>query len=273
LRVDRDGNLYAGTESGGLFRTSSDGEDWVRVNLPVNDGGIGAIIVDANSAIFIANDVHGVYESIDNGGTWFRLSDGLGDTSVYCLGYLPNGRLVAGTAKGEISITGDSAPTWRRKADLGRPVTSLLVRSSEEIYASAWAGGIYRFGETSPAVTAVNPGLEDLFINSLYSGGTGYIFAGSRNAGIFRTDQEHIFWQGVGGSTVSREVITFRGSLLGELFAGTGNGIFVSTDLGLTWTKLDRGLGSREIRALAVTITGVVFAGSADGVYRSIRPQ
>jgi len=123
LRLDREGNIYAGTESGKLFHTATDGASWVRVPLPVDDGGISAIVVDPASTLFIANDMHGIFESLDKGDTWFRLNEGLGDTAVYSLSYVPGGRLVAGTARGEISITGDSTPIWRRKADLARPVT------------------------------------------------------------------------------------------------------------------------------------------------------
>jgi len=271
LRADRDGNLYAGTAGGKLFRTITDGEDWVPVHLPVNDGGITEIIVDPTRRIFIANDIHGVFASVDNGLGWFQLNGGLGDTMVYSLAYLPGGRLAAGTARGEISVTGDSTPIWELKADVARPVTSLLVISNEEIYASAWAGGIYRFGESSQTVVQVNAGLQDLFVNGLYSGGSGYLFAGTRSSGLYRSDIGNIFWQNVGGSTLSRDVIVFRSTPYGELFAGTGSGIFLSTDMGLQWIKLDGGIGSREVRALAVNEEATVFAGTVDGVYRSIR--
>jgi len=271
LRTDRDGNLFAGTESGRLFRTITDGDDWVRIPLPVEEGGITAILLDPTRRMFIANDIHGIFESVDNGQSWFQLNGGLGDTAVYCLAYLPSGRLVAGTGGGEIWMTGDSVPLWEKRTDLARSVTSILVRSNEEIYASTWGGGVYRFGETSQTVAPENTGLPDLFVNSLYSGWFGYIFAGTRSSGLFRGEPGQVFWQSIGGSSVSRDVIVFRATQYGELFAGTGTGIFLSLDSGVQWIKLESGIGSQEVRALAVNDAATVFAGTVDGVYRTIR--
>ena len=271
LRVDQTGILYAGTESGKIFRSVTDGNDWSPVLLPTADGAITAIITDPLRRIFVANDIHGVFESIDAGVSWSPINGGLEDTAIYALAYLPSGALVAGSARGDVSVTGSGVPIWSRKFSFARTVTSLLVLSSEEIYAAAWSAGIYRFGELGAAAEAVNAGLQDLYVNALHSGASGYLFAGTRTGGVFRSDLGDIFWQNTGGGSISREVIAFRTSQYNELFAGTGTGIFISADAGLHWTKLDAGIGSQEVRALAINGNATVFAGTIDGVYRSIR--
>ncbi len=271
LRVDQTGILYAGTEGGKLFRSVTDGNDWTALPLPVAGGAITAIIVDPLRRIFVANDIHGILESLDGGATWFGINGGLEDTAIYALAYLPSGELVAGSARGDVSVTGNGSLTWTTTLSLARPVTSFLVRSSGEIYAASWGGGVYRFSEAESAAVTVNAGLEDLFVNVLHSSLSGYLFAGTRTSGAFRTEPEHPFWQNSGGGSIDRRVIAFRTTQFGEIFAGTGAGIFLSTDAGLHWMHLAEGIGSREVRALSVNESATVFAGTGDGVYRSIR--
>ena len=79
------------------------------------------------------------------------------------------------------------------------------------------------------------------------------------------------------GANVSSLVINGKGIL-----AGTGQGIFNSTDDGQTWNKLKGGVESAYIISLAVTemeifsvfcfaqVNSEVFVGTAKGVFRSI---
>jgi ligand-binding sensor domain-containing protein len=271
LRVDQDGVLYAGSESGRLFRSITDGNDWTPVAVPFPDGAVTAIITDQLRRLYVANEIHGIFESTDGGAAWFGLNDGLGDSSIYALAFLPGGALIAGSARGYVSTSTGGNTLWTSHFSLARPVTSLLVLSSADICAGTWGAGVYRFGEGDSTARDVNPGLQDPYVNVLYSGGTGFLFAGTRSAGLFRSDPDNIFWQSSGGGSLSREIAALKMSQYGEMFAGTSNGIFYSTDAGTGWTALSGGIGSREVRALAINENARVFAGTADGVWRSVR--
>jgi ligand-binding sensor domain-containing protein len=271
LRADLAGVVYAGTESGRLYRTVTDGDDWVPVPLPAEGGAITAIIVDPLRRMFVANDVHGVYASIDGGVSWAPFNAGLADTAIYTLAYMPGGSLAAGSARGHLSVASGSDAAWTRKFTFQRPVTSILAVSTDEFFASCWGSGVFRFTGSDSVPASVNAGLPDLFVNVLHSGAGGYFFAGTRNNGVFRADPGQLFWQAAGGASVSREVVALRTSTYGELFAGTGTGVYLSTDAGLLWTRLDVGIGSREVRALTIDGNARVFAGTMDGVYRSVR--
>jgi hypothetical protein len=50
-----------------------------------------------------------------------------------------------------------------------------------------------------------------------------------------------------------------------NLFAGTGGGVFLSTNNGTSWTPVNTGLTNADVRALAVSGTNL-FAGTDDGV-------
>jgi ligand-binding sensor domain-containing protein len=271
LRADQAGVLYAGTESGKLYRTVTDGGVWNLVPLPTSGGAITAIIVDPVRRIFVANDVHGIYASVDGGSSWVSFNAGLQDTSVYSLAYLPGGSLAAGSDLGHVSVVDPASPAWIRRFTFARPVVSILPLSTDVFFASVWGSGVYRFtaGDSVPA--SVNAGLPDLYVNVLHAGAGGFLFSGTRTTGVARSDPEQVYWQDAGGGSISRDVASLRTSVYGELFAGTGTGVYLSLDSGLHWTKLDAGIGSREVRALAINENARVFAGTADGVYRSIR--
>lgn len=271
LRADQVGTLYAGTESGKLYRTVTGGDDWVPVFLPVQDGAVVSIIIDPIRRIFIANEEHGVYRSNDGGQNWFHSVEGMEDTAIYSLAYLPSGKIVAGSARGEVYAAGPGSESWRRIVSLARPVTYLFAVSSEDLLATTWGGGVYGIIDSSSTAAPLNAGLPDLYLNAVHTGTAAYLFAATRNSGVYRSDPTEVFWQNVGGATIGREIFIFRTSQYGELFAGTATGVYVSYDDGVQWYRLDAVIGTREVRALAIDETATVFAGTADGVYRSIR--
>ena len=54
-----------------------------------------------------------------------------------------------------------------------------------------------------------------------------------------------------------------------NIFAGTGNGIFLSTNNGANWTAVDSGLTDLHVRALAISGTNLFAGTDRGGVYRS----
>jgi ligand-binding sensor domain-containing protein len=273
LRIDQAGVLYAGSESGKLFRSVTDGDEWSPVILPHGDGAVTSIVPDPLGRLFVTNDVHGVYLSIDGGVTWSQANAGLTDTSIYAMTYVAGGTLLVGSARGRVSGISPGGTVWTERFSIARPVTFLQAVSSQEVFAASWGSGIIRFGPSDSTAVTLNAGLQDLFVNVVYPGPGGYLFAGTRSAGVYRSDPGSIFWQNAGGGSISREVIALRATSYGELFAGTATGVFVSTDQGIHWTHLTGGIGAQEVRALAAGDGGRVFAGTAGGVYRSVRTE
>jgi photosystem II stability/assembly factor-like uncharacterized protein len=54
-----------------------------------------------------------------------------------------------------------------------------------------------------------------------------------------------------------------------HIFAGTGRGVFRSTDDGDSWTLFNDGLTSKDVRSLAVNSSGHIFAGTTGAIFRS----
>jgi photosystem II stability/assembly factor-like uncharacterized protein len=68
--------LYAGSEGGGLFKTTDKGLNWTAISEDLNLGGIGAIEVDPNNEniVYMAQG-HKLYKSFNGGTGWSVLQD------------------------------------------------------------------------------------------------------------------------------------------------------------------------------------------------------
>jgi ligand-binding sensor domain-containing protein len=89
LAITSNGDFYAGTSGGGLFRSKNNGDSWSKIDIPSNY--VGAIAINSDGHIFIGTSLRGVYRSMDNGQTWNQINTGLTNTSVRSLAILSEG--------------------------------------------------------------------------------------------------------------------------------------------------------------------------------------
>ncbi|WP_054692221.1 WD40/YVTN/BNR-like repeat-containing protein [Geotalea toluenoxydans] len=77
--------LYAGTQNGGVFKSSDGGAHWVAVNNGLGNPTVFALAVDpaAPANLYAATYGNGIYKSLDAGSSWSRLA--ASPASVYSL--------------------------------------------------------------------------------------------------------------------------------------------------------------------------------------------
>ncbi len=92
--------LYAGTDGGGVFKSTDAGATWTAMNTGLTRLTVFALAVDpASSATVYAGTPAGVFRSLDGGLTWSAFSDGLTDLSAQALAF-GGSALYAGTRAG-----------------------------------------------------------------------------------------------------------------------------------------------------------------------------
>ena len=97
-----------------------------------------------------------------------------------------------------------------------------------------------------------------------------YIFAGSEGGGVFRIKHNAPGWWTILGTGQPDTVVNCLVVKDKNLFAGTMDGVYLSTDSSESWSAVNNGLTSLEVRALTVNDT-YLFAGTwAGGVFRSM---
>jgi photosystem II stability/assembly factor-like uncharacterized protein len=202
--------VYVGT-SAGLFRSTDSGASWTRLStiyvydiVVATDGdafasldtavlrftpaslvgapastGLGDIVQElapdpTDAETLYAGTIHGVYESVDGGGQWTKLTTaGLDSQLITHIASVAAGHLMAATARGTASIDLVSPTTGSAQADSITTTTAHLGGSANPTGSSANAffeyGPTQTYGSTTPS-TALGSGTDPVDLNANLSG-------------------------------------------------------------------------------------------------------
>ncbi len=125
------GNIFAGTYSGGIFRTRDDGSSWTLINMGFAYTRVYALAVMGTN--FLAGTSEGVYASTDSGANWSADTAGWpASCSVYALA-ISGTNIFASTAHNGVFLSTDNGASWT--------VASSGLPSYATIYSLAVSGG------------------------------------------------------------------------------------------------------------------------------------
>ena len=129
LATNPNGDVFVGTQGGGVFRSTDNAETWTGVNNGLTDTNVQALAINSAGDIFAGTFSSGVFRSTDNGDTWTAASNGLDSLSVRSFAINSGGDIFAGT------FYGGSLSLHRRRGKLDggqqRPDWSLYPRLSD----------------------------------------------------------------------------------------------------------------------------------------------
>ncbi len=237
----------------------------------------------------------GIYRSTDGGRLWSLSSSGLDSLNILALDvspqYTQNATLIATTSDAGVFMSFDGGETWV-PSSVG--LTDTLIAdvafspaygADSTIFAAAYAGvftttntGIswsyVASGPTNLSVLAVSPGYAS----------DGLIFAGTNDAGIYKSADRGATWQpantGITGTTVLALALspafTSDHTMVAAISDVTQQGIYKSSNGGESWTALTNTLKASSLAfspqyALDQTIFAATIQNAAGRniVYRS----
>ncbi len=284
---EKSGTLYAGADSG-VFRSQDGGATWQAVAGSPDH--VHALIFNLRRGALMAATDTGVYRLTVAGARWEAASLGLtASAAVESLGRDDaQGALYVGTVENGLFRSVDDGATWES--------TALLTRQNEwpdRVWAWAvdsrrghvYASRMYSLLESS------DRGLTWQEKGSL--GGLplavdeaqGYLYQGSSGK-VFRTPEDVIsappstaslsagapfVWQGSAIGPADLPVWTLEvDERNGAVYAGTSEGVYRSSDHGLTWVQV--GLRNAVIWSSALdAVSGALYVGPDEAaVYRSV---
>lgn len=234
--------------------------------------------VNVNGILYVSSNGNGVYKTIDSTLTWQQINNGLITMQAKeVLQLLANGtELIAATFDG-IYKSSNGGSNWTKKSNgiiLGGGAlylfTSSIFSNNGVLFTGAYTG-IYRSTDDAENWIGTNISgsgvLANFFVNH-----NGILFAAreSNNQpyGYSSTDNGQ-FWTPFINNGFP--VITYlsEGTIL---WAGTIDGVWITTNNGLTWSSRNSGLSldpysSSIIRVNGTLITSLKFGGS--GIYKS----
>jgi photosystem II stability/assembly factor-like uncharacterized protein len=226
--------IYAATGRG-LYKTADGGASWRRVGTGLGDHSLLAVAVDPHSpsTVFAATDTAGVFRSFDGGEHWTDANHGMSAKFVGAISIHPtrDGEVYAGAEAGRIFRSSDGGSSW---SELSPPTTRVAI-----------------------TVLAMDEKR---------------LYAGTNSEGVYWSDDLGTTW-GRPARRLSRGTVwnLMLEPVSGDLFAGTHDGLFRSTDRGATWSQANKGMRSWNVLAIAAdpSSPSTLYAGTAAALYKS----
>lgn len=267
------GELFAATEGGGIFRSDDNAESWVAINDGVVSGMVRSVTMNSNGVLFAADS--GVIRSFDNGLTWERCNNGIENLAISSLAANNSAMVFAGAYSHEgaqpgVYLSDDNGDSW-----VFRP---LGVDFSEVIKLGVSPEGVLFAGSYGYLKRSADQGQTwvDLTIDPVnyrvtsfdFMNGTILLGAGIEG-GVLSSRDNGDTWDYLYAGDISSVAIRNEE----QYFAGLSpEGVLFTDDAGETWNIYLNGLPLRTINDLHVlgnntmlAATSGIFSFTGDG--------
>jgi uncharacterized repeat protein (TIGR01451 family) len=271
--------VYAATRYNGVFRSTDGGSGWLVASDPTLPGGIQALAIAADGALFAAAGFGalGVFKSSDGGSSW----DLVHGAEVIDLETDPSSPLTvyaASVGQGVLKST-DGGSTWTSSTSgiAEATILSLAVAPSSPstLYLGTLGDGVFKSTDAGLTWTKASSGTPFDTVNNLVvhpsEASTVYVATGFES--LYKTTNGGTTWTPANaGLPLNIEGLAIDPSAPSRLFVSAFGRIFRSTDGGGSWSELSGGIPGAEIGVLAVdpASSDRVFAGAGSGVLLSV---
>jgi signal transduction histidine kinase/streptogramin lyase len=247
LFVDDDGNLWIGTENGGINLFNKEDQNFTHFGIDesnpmgLNHESIHAITQDRSKNLWFCTYGGGVNISIRNGDFILHYknfpgaSQSLSYNIVSCFLEDSDGKIWVGTDGGGFNLLNEKTRQFSRFTSSNTSLTSNAILCMAEgndqyIWMGTWEGGLIRFSRSDHTIktfTTRNSGIPD---NSIYSIATdlkGNLWLGSFRHGLIKFNLETNTFQSFSPKNINienSEISVVRANSKGQLFMGTNNG-------------------------------------------------
>jgi photosystem II stability/assembly factor-like uncharacterized protein len=268
------GNLVIAGGVNKVFVSTDQGNNFTTITIPFNFSNVNIYTITAiGSVLFAGTSYDGVYKSTDMGRTWAPAKEGMGPKDVRALTVTNFSSLIAGAHYAGVFRSTNFGANWSRSMS-GFPAGSTisgLFASGSTVLAGTY-DGVFRSkdnGLTWKKLTGNSDTVNYAHVRGVWQKGdtifeaTIYQF----HSTVYRSTDNGVTWEQSGNGISPTEV--FINSMIGSgsnVLAGSGHGVYYSSDGGNHWTFAN-GLSDYVI-GLAKG-GGYVYASCNNDVYRS----
>jgi C1A family cysteine protease/photosystem II stability/assembly factor-like uncharacterized protein len=271
--------LIAGTETGGILKSTDSGDHWFQSNSGLTPQKVNEIFIKTDGNIY-AGTSSGVYYSTNYGNSW--TSRGLSGIDIRSIGVGTNGYLYVATSGGVRRSTNNGANwTLVNSGFQNLSILALLSLQNGDILAadspgSGFQGSIYKstdYGSNWVLVQS-HGSLYVCFAKNYFSNDI-YFFSAVNS--VYKSTDNGSSWSAfnvysdVRTDALINDVGTIFFSSRDHIAYPYNYGIFRSLDNGNTWSQKNSGLNDLNVYSLGILPDGFLLAGVSDGgIYKSV---
>ena len=259
--------IFAGSTTGGIFRSSNYGGDWTAVSSGMSNTNVTSLLLK-NDILIAGTSGGGVYISTNSGENWTARNIGMTDLFINNL-FAKDSIIYAGTStesnsSGGVFYSINDGLEWNFTGLNNLSVKSFAANGNNLFAGTCYngsTGGVFRTTNNGINWVSVSNGFPvyNLFVNSMTSSGAN-IYAGT-SIGIYLTANNGNNWTTI---TQAYPGLYTNCILLNNsnIFAGTQNGVYVSTNYGTNWAIKNQGfVGMLTIYSIYI-FSDFVYAGT-----------
>jgi photosystem II stability/assembly factor-like uncharacterized protein len=261
--VDATGILYAGMYNGGLHRSTDNGDSWTLAATEFEFKNIGAFEI-VGSTVFAAIEYLGIYRTTDHGVTWTGSDNGFDEESYAALIALSATELYAAT-QDKVYHSTDAGDTWAATStqDFDGSILSMVRTGTGRLILGTNWNGIWVSDDNGATWTNSSAGLTNVDVEALAADTDGRVYLSHRVPPITATTDHGMTWQDAGNQELGARQLFIAPS--GNLYAASYNGVYMTSDKGVTWTADTTGMMEKNLSCVAVNASGDLFAGGSHG--------
>lgn len=264
LITSSSGFIIAGSQQNGIYRSTNAGLSWQNVYKVGNNGINMANTITANGIVYIPYN-NGISRSNDEGATWTTLQSGL---NTYCPSFAinsSNGNFYAGTWDKGVYRSTDQGSNWASTGTFPSAggIEGLLVKSDGTLF-GVTSGVLYRSTDAGANWNNITP------IDAGYLQTIGFDQSENLTIGSHQSTDNGSSWIQTPGTTNGIKTITRFAN--GIIYAGGGDGIWMSLDNGSSWKIIPlNGIDYTNVHSITYRPTdGKIYIGTnGGGIFRS----
>jgi len=278
--------LYAGTNQGGVYKTTDGGAHWSSVSngLP-GLFVITHIVIDPHNTqtLYLSTYGMGVYKTTDGGAHWNAVNNGFPTNKfMYALAIDPvnSQTLYAGFLNYGIYKTTDGGAHWSSVGTSNvqhKSVLSIAIdpHNTQTVYLSTYVSGIYKTTDGGVHWSSISNSLPvgGIYALTIDRTDTQTVYAGIYHNNVYKTTDGGAHWVQVrhGVATATVKCIAINPLSAQKVYAGTyGRGVLKTEDGGANWATMNTGLfnGTTVESFVVNALTGRTFYIATDkGIY------
>lgn len=250
---------------------------WVPVNNGMTSFNPNDLAVNSNDVLFLATRGDGIFVSTNAGGLWVQKNNGLTDLEAWTVAVNSSNEIFVGTWNGIFKST-DNAENWV-KLETGltfNQIREIIVAPNGYIFAVAPNYGLIRSTDNGANWVGVNNGLVGIQ-NTLAADLHGQILVGNNRGEIYFSNNYGDGWTKASEGlpqTTTAPILSMLETSNEKYFAGTGGGLYMSTDYGLNWSQVHDGGGNGWVHSMTTDYQDNLIIGTGQsGVFVSGFPN